>query len=112
GVVDPVHRDLVDAQPVLLGEQQQFGVEEPFLVLDLRQQCLNDLGAGRLETALGVGEAGRQRGVQQREMTSRLGPRTTAEPRDSRLPMARSLWPEISGATSGRNASRSVDRST
>ena len=42
----------------------------------------------------------------------RRGPRTTAEPCDRRLPIARSLCPEISGATSGRKASRSVDRST
>ncbi len=47
-----------------------------------------------------------------REMNSRLGPRTTAEPRCSRLPIARSLWPDSRGATSGRNASSPVDRST
>lgn len=45
-------------------------------------------------------------------MISRFGPRTTREPRASRVPMAMSEWPEISGATSGSSAARSVDRST
>ena len=36
----------------------------------------------------------------------------TREPRASRVPMARSLCPDISGATSGSSAFRSVDRST
>ena len=45
-------------------------------------------------------------------MNSRLGPRTTREERASREPIARSEWPESSGATSGSNAERSVERST
>jgi hypothetical protein len=45
-------------------------------------------------------------------MISRFGPRTTREPCASRVPMAMSEWPEISGATSGSSAARSVDRST
>lgn len=45
-------------------------------------------------------------------MNSRFGPRTTRELRASREPIARSEWPEISGATSGSSALRSVDRST
>ena len=45
-------------------------------------------------------------------MISRFGPRTTRAPRPSRVPIARSEWPEISGATSGASAARSVDRST
>ena len=45
-------------------------------------------------------------------MISRLGPRTTCEPRASRVPIAMSLCPESSGATSGSSAFRSVDRST
>ncbi len=45
-------------------------------------------------------------------MNSRLAPRTTRELRASREPIARSEWPEISGATSGSSAFRSVDRST
>ena len=38
GVVDPVDRHLVDAQPAPLGEHEQLGVEEPPLVADARQQ--------------------------------------------------------------------------
>ena len=38
GVVDPVDRHLVDAQPAALGQHQQFGVEEPAGVGDVRQQ--------------------------------------------------------------------------
>lgn len=45
-------------------------------------------------------------------MNSRFGPRTTREVRLSREPIARSEWPEISGATSGSRALRSVERST
>ncbi len=47
-----------------------------------------------------------------REMNSRFDPRTTRELRLSREPMARSEWPEMSGATSGSSALRSVERST
>ena len=47
-----------------------------------------------------------------RLITSRRAPRTTREPWASRLPMARSECPDISGATSGQRPSRSVDRST
>lgn len=45
-------------------------------------------------------------------MNSRFDPRTTRELRASREPIARSEWPEISGATSGSSALRSVERST
>ena len=45
-------------------------------------------------------------------MSSRLGPRITRDPRASRVPMATSLWPDNSGATSGSSAFRSVDKST
>ena len=48
----------------------------------------------------------------EREMNSRFGPRTTREPVASRDPIARSLWPESSGATSGSSPRRSVERST
>ena len=41
-------------------------------------------------------------------MTSRLGPRTTREDLDSRVPMARSECPLISGATSGSQGTCSV----
>ncbi|MGH3121795.1 MAG: hypothetical protein ACRDND_12330 [Streptosporangiaceae bacterium] len=45
-------------------------------------------------------------------MISRFGPRITRAPRASRVPIATSLCPDSSGATSGSNAFRSVDRST
>jgi hypothetical protein len=45
-------------------------------------------------------------------MNSRLGPRVTRAERARRVPIARSLWPEMSGATSGSSARRSVERST
>ncbi|SIM50250.1 Uncharacterised protein [Mycobacteroides abscessus subsp. bolletii] len=45
-------------------------------------------------------------------MNSRLGPRTTRELRLSREPYATSECPEISGATNGMSALRSVDKST
>ena len=44
--------------------------------------------------------------------SSRRGPRRTCAPAARRLPMARSLWPLISGATRGRSASSPVERST
>ena len=45
-------------------------------------------------------------------MISRFGPRITRAARVSRVPMATSLCPDSSGATSGSSAFRSVDRST
>ncbi len=48
----------------------------------------------------------------EREMNSRLPPRTTREDPASRVPIATSEWPESSGATSGSSAARSVDRSS
>ena len=61
GVVDPVDRHLVDAQPGALGEHEQLGVEEPRVVLDERQHLAGDVAADRLEAALRVGEPGAQR---------------------------------------------------
>ena len=57
GVVDPVHRDLADAQAQALGRDQQLGVEEPLVVLNERQQLLRRVAAQGLEAALGVAEA-------------------------------------------------------
>ena len=45
-------------------------------------------------------------------MSSRFGCRATCDPGARREPIAMSEWPETSGATRGRSASRSVDRST
>ena len=62
GRVDPVHRDLVNAQPAPLGQDEQFGVEEPPRVLHHGQQLLRHVGAGvRLEPALRIGEVRRRR---------------------------------------------------
>ena len=88
GVVDPVHRHLVDPQARALGEHQQLGVEEPAGVLDQRQQPARDVGADGLEAALGVGEAGLQRAAQEQvvaagdDLALRAAddPRAAAEP--------------------------------
>jgi len=71
GIVGPVDRHLVDAQPGALGEDQQLGVEEPGLVAHAGQQAVGDLGAHRLEAALRVAEAGVQRGAQQQVVGAR-----------------------------------------
>ena len=57
--------------PGALGKHQQFGVEEPCGVLDQRQQLAGGVGADRLETALGVGESGPQRGAQDEVVAAR-----------------------------------------
>ena len=64
GVVDPVDGHLVDAQPVVLGQHEQFGVEEPAVVLDEREQGTGDVGPQRLEAALGVTEPVAQGGLE------------------------------------------------
>jgi hypothetical protein len=38
GVVDPIDWNLMDAQAVPFGEDEELGVEEPVVVLDQRQQ--------------------------------------------------------------------------
>ena len=57
--------DLVDPQAATLGEDEQLGVEEPPVVLDLGQQRPGSVGADRLEATLGVGEARAQGQAQQ-----------------------------------------------
>ena len=54
GVVDPVDRHLVDSQPLALGEHEQLGVEEPPVILDIRQQPPGQVPANGLEAALRV----------------------------------------------------------
>ena len=66
GVVHPVDGDLVDPQPAPLGQNQKFGVEEPFLVLDQRDERSGYICADRLETALGVRESGPEAVAQMR----------------------------------------------
>ena len=80
GVVDPVHRDLVDAQPGPLGQHQQLGVEEPAGVPGQRQQQPRLVGPDRLEAALRVGEARAQGGVQQHVVAP--GDQLAARPAD------------------------------
>ena len=65
GVVDPVHRDLVNAQPGPLRQHEQFGVEEPARVRSERQQGPGRVRADRLEPALRVGEARAEGSVEQ-----------------------------------------------
>jgi hypothetical protein len=116
GVVDPVDRDLVDAQAGALGEDEELGVEEPGLVLDVGEECLDRRGPAGLEAALGVGKAAAQAEVEEAVVGPRddlaPGSRTTRAPRARRVPIARSEWPEISGAMRGRRASSPVERST
>ncbi len=65
GVVDPVDRDLVDAQATALGEDEQLGVEEPPVVADVVEQAPGRRRGHGLEAALRIGEARAQDGVQQ-----------------------------------------------
>ncbi len=37
-IIDPVDRDLVDAETIPLGLDEQLCIEEPFVVLDLTQE--------------------------------------------------------------------------
>jgi hypothetical protein len=69
GVVDPVDGNFVDAQPAALGQDEQFGVEKPGVVLHKREQVRGDLAADGFESALGVGEAGEQ-GVAQHQVVA------------------------------------------
>ena len=71
GVVDPVHRDLVDAHAGALRGHQQLGVEEPGLVRHQRQQLPCRIGAEGLEAALRVPEAGPQDAPQQQVVGAR-----------------------------------------
>ena len=84
GIVDPVHRHLVDAQARALGQHEQFRVEEPAASstsgsssrarsarIALNPHCAS--GSAR-ERARGAA------GCSSREMNSRFGPRTHARP--------------------------------
>lgn len=61
GVVHPVDGNLVDAEPIVLGDHEQFRVEEPTGVLDERHEPGDELSAQGLEAALSVGEAAAHR---------------------------------------------------
>ena len=57
-VLDPLDRDLVHAEALLVGQDQEFRVEEPLRVLDLRHEDFLGRAGEALEAALRVGEAG------------------------------------------------------
>jgi hypothetical protein len=80
----------VDPQAVTLGEHQQLGVEEPAVVLDERQQRPRDVGADRLEAALGVAEPGPQDRSQEVVVGARdqLALEPAGDPRAARQPAA------------------------
>ena len=108
---------LVDTQAAALGEHQQFGVEEPAGVRDMRQQPLGDVGADGLEAALRVGKARGQRGLQDQVVAARddltLGP--AHHPRRRGPAGCRSPGPSDrrpAARPAARAPSRSVDRST
>ena len=62
GILDPIDRNFVDPQPVPLRQHQELSVKEPTVVLDHWDQQVGRRRAQRLETALGVGDAGAQGG--------------------------------------------------
>src|ERR1700757_5517578 len=71
GVVDPVHGHLVDAKSAALCENEQFSVEEPAGIGDMRQQFGGHVGADRLEPALCIRKARGQRGFEQQVVAAR-----------------------------------------
>ena len=90
GIVDPVDRHLVDAQPAPLREHQQLGVEEPALVLDVVDQRVEHVAADGLEAALRVAELRAQDRVQDAVVAARdeLALRAAHDPRAVRQPRA------------------------
>src|SRR5207302_8962969 len=70
-VIDPVDRELGDAEAVALGQQEQLGVEEPAVVLHLGKQSAGHDSPDRLEAALGVAEATAEHHVQQSVVAAR-----------------------------------------
>lgn len=57
-VLAPSYRNFLDSVPSLLGDKEEFRIEEPVIVLDHWYQLMHDLSAHGLEPALGVVEAG------------------------------------------------------
>src|SRR5690349_10894623 len=53
-VFHPDHGNIFDTVTVFFGEYEQFRVEEPGLIGNLRHDRLHSAAADRLETALGV----------------------------------------------------------
>ena len=89
-IVDPVDRHLGDPQSAALGQHEQLGVEEPVVVVDVRQQRAGAYGAHGLEAALRVGESSTQRCAQQDVVAAgdHLAPRATHDTGRARQPAA------------------------
>ena len=103
-------------EPAFFGQNQQFGVEEPGVVCGVGEELPGDVGTDGLETALSIAEVRTQQGMQQDVVAAgderpRVSPDYT-RPGDSRVPIARSECPEMSGAIKGASAARSVERFT
>ena len=54
GVVGPLDGQFANPIAALLGQNQQFRVEEPTVVVDERHEVIGDLAADCLEPALGI----------------------------------------------------------
>ena len=63
-VVDPVHRYLMDPEAVALSLNEEFGVEEPGLILDHVQEGVHGIATHGLESTLGIGESAPERAPQ------------------------------------------------
>ena len=59
-ILHPANRKLQHGHPGLLGTHKQLRIEEPFVILHLRQQDMCGLGSNGLETALGIMKGDRQ----------------------------------------------------
>ena len=93
----------MDPHPATLRRDQQLGVEEPGLISHRVEQLVHNVGADRLEPALGVGEACAQRRAQDvvvgaRDELTLRAPRHPGSRRQSRadrdLAVARQEWRE------------------
>ncbi len=91
-VVHPIHGHFMDAQPVVLGEDEELGIEEPTLVLDHGQEAAGDIGPHGLEATLGVGEPGPQRRPQDQVVARARSPRALRRARPARPAPAGCRW--------------------
>src|SRR5439155_19728228 len=115
-VIRPVDGQLVDAQTGALRadsssvskNQLRFTTSGSRLRATSARSALNPHCSSLKRTR----STSRRRRLYTREITSRFGPRVTRETVTSRLPIDSWLWPEITGATSGSSADRSVERSS
>ena len=70
-VVDPVHRDFVNAQSDALSGHQHLGVEEPLVVLDEWQQLAGGVAPHGLESTLGVRAGAAESGSEEQVVAPR-----------------------------------------